>query len=99
METNIIKGEKTIVELTGRLDTASVGDFNEDVAETIANEKNIVFDCEGLEYISSSGLRSLLNIHKQLKAEGGQLVLRNLQPAVKSVFDLTGFAVIMNIEE
>lgn len=97
MEINVIKGDKTIVELIGRLDTASVEDFNEEIAEVVAENKDIIFDCNELEYISSSGLRSLLNLHKKLKAEGGQLALKNLQSTVKSVFDLTGFTMMMNI--
>ena len=97
MELNVIKGDKTIVELIGRLDTASVEEFNEEIAEIVAENKDIIFDCNELEYISSSGLRSLLNLHKQLKAEGGQLAIKNLQHTVKSVFDLTGFTMMMNI--
>ena len=97
MEVNIINGDKITVELIGRLDTASVADFNEEIAEVIADDNDVVFDCKDLEYISSSGLRSVLNAHKQLKAAGGSLELVNLQPAVKSVFDLTGFSVILKI--
>lgn len=97
MEVNIINGDKITVELIGRLDTASVTDFDEEIAEVIADDNDVVFDCKDLEYISSSGLRSVLNAHKQLKAAGGSLELVNLQPAVKSVFDLTGFSVILKI--
>lgn len=97
MELNVIKGDKTIVELIGRLDTTSVEEFNEEIAEIVAENKDIIFDCNELEYISSSGLRSLLNLHKQLKAKGGQLAIKNLQQTVKSVFDLTGFTMMMNI--
>ncbi len=97
MEVNIINGDKITVELIGRLDTASVADFDEEIAEVIADDNDVVFDCKDLEYISSSGLRSVLNAHKQLKAAGGSLELQNLQPAVKSVFDLTGFSVILKI--
>lgn len=97
MEVNIINGDKITVELIGRLDTASVADFNEEIAEVIADDNDVLFDCKDLEYISSSGLRSVLNAHKQLKAAGGSLELVNLQPAVKSVFDLTGFSVILKI--
>ncbi|MBP5377826.1 MAG: STAS domain-containing protein [Bacteroidaceae bacterium] len=97
MEVNIINGDKITVELIGRLDTASVTDFDEEIAEVIADDNDVVFDCKDLEYISSSGLRSVLNAHKQLKTAGGSLELVNLQPAVKSVFDLTGFSVILKI--
>jgi len=97
MEINIIKGEKTIVEIIGRLDTSTANDFNEEIAEVVAGDKDVVFDCKELEYISSSGLRSFLNTHKQLKAKGLQLELCNVLPAVKSVLDLTGFTVLLKI--
>ena len=97
MDINIINGDKITVELIGRLDTSSVEDFNEEIAEIISDDNDVVFDCKELEYISSSGLRSFLNAHKQLKALGGSLEVMNIQPAVKSVFDLTGFSVILKI--
>jgi len=97
MEINIIKGEKTTVEIIGRLDTSTVADFNEEIAGITTEKRDIVFDCKELEYISSSGLRSFLNVHKQLKAQGQQLELCNVQPGVKSVLDLTGFTVLLKI--
>ena len=97
MEVNITKGDKTTVKLIGRLDTTAVADFDSEIAEVISGKNNVVFDCEELEYISSSGLRSILNAYKQLKAAGGTLELCNLQPAVKSVFNLTGFTVMLKI--
>ena len=97
MDINIINGDKITVELIGRLDTSSVEDFNEEIAEIISDDNDVVFDCKELEYISSSGLRSFLNAYKQLKALGGSLEVMNIQPAVKSVFDLTGFSVILKI--
>ena len=97
MEINVIKGDKTTVELSGRLDTAAVEEFDKELATVVAENNNIVFDCSELEYISSSGLRAILTIHKQLQAKGGELALCNLQPTVKSVFDLTGFTMMMKI--
>ena len=58
----------------------------------------LVFDCEKLEYISSSGLRIILTAHKQITARGGKFILRNLTREVRSVIDLTGFSRILVIE-
>lgn len=58
---------------------------------------NIIF--EKLEYISSSGLRVVIATHKQMTACAGRLVVRRLNREVKSVFDLTGFSNILNIED
>ena len=58
----------------------------------------LVFDCEKLEYLSSSGLRIILTAHKQVTAKGGTFILRNLTREVRSVIDLTGFSRILTIQ-
>jgi anti-sigma B factor antagonist len=97
MDINIIKGDKITVEISGRLDTASAPEFNEAI-EAITSQKNdIIFDCADMEYIASSGLRSFLAAHKAVTAAGGTLEIINVQPAVQSVFDMTGFSVMLQI--
>ena len=58
----------------------------------------LIFECEKLDYVSSSGLRVILVAHKQISAKGGKFILRNLTSEVRSVIDLTGFSRIINIE-
>ena len=58
----------------------------------------LVFDCEKMEYISSSGLRIILTAHKKVTAKGGKFIVRNLTREVRSVIDLTGFSRILTIE-
>ena len=60
---------------------------------------SVVFECEKLEYISSAGLRVVLATHKQLTACAGKFAIRHLNREVRSVFDITGFSKILNIEE
>lgn len=43
-----------------------------------------------LVYISSAGLRALLNTSKPLLAQGGVVAYANLQPGVREVFEMTG---------
>ena len=97
MEINIIYGEKTIVELAGRLDTAEAPKAKEAVADIIQQKNDVVFDCNELEYISSSGLRVLLEAQKSLNAAGGSLKLINVQPSVQSVLDMTGFSIFLDL--
>lgn len=99
MEINIIKGEKIVVELTGRLDTSAAPTLSEEI-EDIVNEKNdVVFDCKELEYIASSGLRVFLQAQKALNAAGGTLKLINVQPTVQSVLDMTGFSIFLDLNQ
>ena len=58
----------------------------------------VIVDCQGMDYICSSGLRVFLSLNKMIAQEGGKLIIRNLQPLVKNVFDMSGFSQIFNIE-
>ena len=100
MEVKILEqnGEK-VVAIEGRVDTVTVPEL-EMVVSPIWGKTAItlVFDCEKLEYVSSSGLRIILTTHKQVTANGGKFILRNLTREVRSVLDLTGFSRILTIE-
>lgn len=98
MKTNIkeIDG-KYVVTLEGRLDTAAADQTDKELS--VLNEqpgRDIIFDCEDLEYISSSGLRILLNVRKH--ATDNQVTIRNLNDDVLHIFQMTGFNNLFNIE-
>jgi anti-anti-sigma factor len=51
----------------------------------------VVLDLSGLSFIDCAGLRALRQTHAALRAAGGPgLVLRNVQPQVRTVLDLVG---------
>jgi anti-anti-sigma factor len=87
-----------IVNINGRLDTVTSPELEKIASPLVEVGKVIIFDCEKMEYISSAGLRVILSTHKQCIAAGGRFVVRNLTAEVKSVFDMTGFSRILNIE-
>ena len=59
---------------------------------------DIVIDCTELNYISSSGLRILLNIFKHTRGNGKKAILKGLKEDVKEVFQLSGFLQLFIIE-
>ena len=100
MEVKILdqNGEKVVV-IEGRVDTVTAPDLEMKVSQIWSTPAiKLVFDCEKLEYLSSSGLRIILSAHKQVTAKGGKFILRNLSREVRSVIDLTGFSRILTIE-
>lgn len=99
MEINIIKGEKIVVELTGRLDTSAAPTLSEEIEDIVNKKNDVVFDCKELEYIASSGLRVFLQAQKALNAAGGTLKLINVQPTVQSVLDMTGFSIFLDLNQ
>ena len=89
---------KTIVVLNGRIDTSNADQFQQDVAPLMEGENpDIDIDCTDMSYTSSQGLRIFLMLQKSVMARGGKMVLRNMNPQVKEVFDITGFSNIITI--
>ena len=99
MDVKITKeAARTFVAVSGRLDTSSADSFREKVSSLLEEDKpDIEVDCTDLEYTSSQGLRMFLIMQKGVSAKGGKLVLVNMQPQVKEVFDITGFTNIIKI--
>ncbi len=92
------EGTKTMVKLKGRLDTTNADQFQHDIQPLMeCKEPDIDVDCCDMEYTSSQGLRLFLTLQKSVMSHGGKLVLRNMKPQVKEVFDITGFSNIITI--
>lgn len=100
MDVLITKQEtKTLVKLTGRLDTTNAEQFQTDITPLMEDPTpDIEFDCSDMEYTSSQGLRLFLMLQKSVSSKGGKLVLKNMKPQVKEVFDITGFSNIIKIQ-
>ena len=100
MKTNIEQLEdKYLVTLEGELDTAAAADVEKTLQPLYTTSgKDVIIDCKGLEYIASSGLRILISILKGAKAGGSKVVLKNMNEDIKSVFKLTGFINIFEVE-
>ena len=92
------EGAKALVKLEGRLDTTNADQFMKDITPLMTgSHQEIDVDCTDMEYTSSQGLRMFLMLQKNVSARGAKLVLRNMKPHVKEVFDITGFSHIINI--
>ncbi|MBR4920254.1 MAG: STAS domain-containing protein [Prevotella sp.] len=90
---------KYIATLEGRLDTVA----SEQTAKELSvlddcMGHDIVIDCTKLEYISSSGLRILLNIRKNAAANHSKVTLMNINDEIRKVFQLTGFISLFDIK-
>jgi len=101
MELSVKNEDKgTLVSVTGRMDAVSSPEFEKELARLIDEGNiNFVVDLAGLDYISSSGLRSILVTAKKLKGKNGQILLASLQAVVKEVFEISGFSAIIPIHE
>lgn len=83
--------------LEGRLDTITAPDLESKINEAVDDANKLILDFAKLDYISSAGLRVLLGAAQAMDGKG-DMVVRNLTPSVREVFDLTGFSNMFNIE-
>lgn len=99
IEMNVCKIEgMTIIAIGGRLDTANTPDFNVVIQPLLAAQKpNIIVNCESLNYISSSGIRSFILLQKSVNKNGGRLVLEAMTPDIYKIFEMTGCTSIFTI--
>ncbi len=91
-------GPEVYIQVEGRIDTTNYNEFESAVNEVLRdNTRQIYLDCSELNYISSSGLRIFLTIQKKMMAAGGKLKLYGMQPAIREIFDISGFSSIFSI--
>ena len=92
------EGSRTLLKLAGRVDTTNAERFQKDLEPLMEDSSpDFDIDCSGMDYTSSQGLRLFLMLQKSVSSKGGSMVLRNMKPQVKEVFEITGFANIIRI--
>lgn len=90
-------GEFIVLEVHGRVDTLTAGDFETEVMAAMADGTSLVIDCSGIDYISSSGLRVFLLAFKKIQLSEGKLRLCCLQPNIREIFDISGFSSVFTL--
>lgn len=91
-----VTGTTMTLGLVGRLDTQTAPQLEKIVLDELQGITRLVFDLKGMEYISSAGLRVLLTAQKKMKKQG-EMELYNVGELAMEVFEVTGFAGILNI--
>ena len=94
----INRGQEGELVLEGRLDTLTAPEAEEVFNQMAERFEKIVLNMAGMEYVSSVGLRTLKRLHMAMKKKNGSLVLTNVRKMVMEVFEMTGFAGLLNFE-
>lgn len=86
--------------LNGYLDTYNSPEFQSHINNLInTGIQCIVFNCNGLNYISSTGIGAFTAFLKLMKSKKGDMALFGLQKKVMEVFQLLGFTKFFKIAE
>lgn len=77
---------------SGRVDAATAGAFEAQIDVALAGgAQKMVLNLEGVDYISSAGLRSILAAAKKMSARQGRLMLAGMKGTVREVMEIAGF--------
>jgi anti-sigma B factor antagonist/stage II sporulation protein AA (anti-sigma F factor antagonist) len=95
------EGRTVILSPAGRIDHTHADAFklalDPHLADCRKDGAALVIDFSNVVYISSIGLRALMVAIKQVKPQGGRMVLAALQPLVLEVFTISRFDMLFEI--
>jgi anti-sigma B factor antagonist len=92
----VVEGNKLTVKVSGRLDTTTSPELEQELAGQLEELEELVMDFTELEYISSAGLRVLLAARKTIP-DGASMVLSGVNDTVKEILEITGFSGILTV--
>jgi anti-anti-sigma factor len=79
-----------LLKVSGRMDAENAHEFEQACQPWITRgSKHLIADLDGLQYVSSMGLRSFLSVAQKLQAASGSLILGHLNGLPRQVFELT----------
>lgn len=101
MEIKVLDTEQTTkVQVVGRVDTTTAGDFQQQMEEIFAaHQQDLVIDCSQLTFLSSAGLRAFFILAKKAQAAKVDIVLQQVGDNVLEVLKISGFDGFFKIEK
>ena len=87
-----------VMEPSGFVNAHTVRQFETALEELVqASRFNILLNCRGLAYISSAGLGAIMGLIETVRANGGDILLCELQEGVFAIFDTLGFTQLYKV--
>jgi anti-sigma B factor antagonist len=91
------EGGTHVLRISGRLDAATVAEVDAKLTAASALNRPLVVDLADLAYISSIGLRVLIQTAKRAQTAKVGFAVAAPQPSVKEVFRITGLDTILTV--
>ena len=85
------------VKAKGNLDFETAIEYGTTVKDAIDDIEELVLDFADITYVSSVGLRIILELYKQMKVQGS-MKLKNVSDEILNLFQMTGFNKFLTVE-
>jgi anti-sigma B factor antagonist len=87
-----------VLALEGRLDNSTAARFDGEFTARLGTAPaKIIIDLSNVSFISSAGLRCILQALKKTTAAGGRLAVVASQPSILEIFEISGFRSLLTL--
>ena len=93
-----MEGNTLTVVLEGKITSKDAPELVSVLDGKLASLDKLIFDFAGLEYITSAGIRVILNALWAMEEHDGEMVIKNVNSDIREVFRITGFLEVLTIE-
>ena len=84
-------GDTLIVKICGSVDANTANDLRSELIDELDDVRLVHFHMKEMDYISSAGLRVILEVYQILEEKEGKLIIENVREEIRDIFELTGF--------
>lgn len=90
-----------IVTISGKVHLSTAQSFDERLQTLLEDESlnRLILDFSNVDYISSVGLRSVLQAGKMMKTRSGSMALATTQEFTQQIFEDAGFSMLFSITD
>lgn len=97
------KGDVLCIELEGRLAAATadrlVREIDTTISITTRSLRAVILNCDKMNYVSGYGWHAILSIARSLRSRGIKLLLVELQPHIRVIFENSNFLGLLSVHD
>jgi anti-sigma B factor antagonist len=86
-----------VIDVRGRADGLAADDLESALRQAIERNPKVAADFSSLDYISSAGLRAVLQAARAALTRGSEFAVCGMSPSVKRVFEISGMKHLLQI--
>lgn len=91
-------GAELTVAVKGEVNTMTAPELAALLKKELPGMNAVIFDFANCDYVSSAGLRVLLNTYKQMRASRGSMELENVGESLLDVLHNTGLDIVFGVQ-
>jgi anti-sigma B factor antagonist len=91
------KSDWWVVAVRGRADSLAAEELESKLCAAVEQNARVAADFSGLDYISSCGLRAVLQAARAAQARNSRFIVCSMSARVKKVFDISGLHQVLEL--